>query len=232
MIDILREHGWEGLETKVPEGLRSFSPGRGNSAAAAVCDVLDAIGIESPGWSRCGASKARGRFTPAAGPPWGERRRQREARSALDILRQSIRAKAKYLAEHARVGGHKRCGDDFYAALDEHNVLLAEETDAAVSMLAKVYQVKQPLIHIPEGETAEAMCMKLADDTPARRVRLSLARKKYEALRRADDVVSQLAHAECDREAVQSRLRKRVLESQKRVFQSELKRVFQSELER
>ena len=106
--DILRAHGSEGLETKIPDGLRHFPPGRGNSGAAAVCDVLDAIGTGSPGWSRCGASKARGRFAPVAGPAWSGRRRQREARSALDTFRESLRAKSKCLAEHAKAGGHSQ----------------------------------------------------------------------------------------------------------------------------
>lgn len=65
--------------------------------------------------------------------------------------------------------------------------------------------------------------MQLADDIPARRVRLSLERKKYEALLNAGGT-SEPDREECGREAVQSRLRKRLLELQKGVVLSELKR--------
>lgn len=139
------------------DGLRCFSPDCGNSAAAAVCEVLDAIGAGSPGWNRCGASKTRRRFVSAAKPVWSARRRQREAGSALDTFRGSLRAKAKCLAEHAKTSGHRLCGDDFYAALEEHDVLLAKETYKAVGVLAKTFDVKDclPLLRVPEGESVE-----------------------------------------------------------------------------
>ena len=42
----------------MPENLLEGSPGRENSAAAAVWDVLEEIGTGSPGWNRCGAAAA------------------------------------------------------------------------------------------------------------------------------------------------------------------------------
>ena len=53
---------WKDLKRKVPESLLEGPPGLENSAAAAVWDVLEDIGTGSPGWNRCGAAKARGRF--------------------------------------------------------------------------------------------------------------------------------------------------------------------------
>ena len=41
---------------------------------------------------------------------------------------------------------------------------------------------------VPAGETAEAFSMELPDDTAARRVRLSLARRKYEHMVSVADI--------------------------------------------
>ena len=86
---------------------------------------------------------------------------------------------------------------------------------------------------VPVGETVESFSTKLPDDTAARRVRLSLARKKYEHMMSVADIV-ELEDDECDAEDVRKRLRRKLMERQKGVVLSELKQsnvspVFQCE---
>ena len=121
------------------ENLLEESPGLENSAAAAVWDVLEEIGTGSPGWNRCGAATARGRFVQSSGVALGgDGDRDREANDALRVFRESLRAKAVCLRQHEEVGGHKMCGaDDFYTAMHEHNVMLEKEASSAICMMAK-----------------------------------------------------------------------------------------------
>ena len=119
--------------------------------------------------------------------------------TAMEMIRRSIQAKADCLREHAAVGGHKLCGgDDFYTALDEHNVVIERESRDAVAMLAKkllpekksqtwrrvakALGVKgdQAVLKVPIDKHVETYCTQLPDDTAARRVRLSPTRKEYE----------------------------------------------------
>ena len=130
---------WGELRSKLPSSLHNASPGHGNSAAEAVWNVLDEIGTGCPGWNGCSAASARGGFTQSSGEvQWSEARRNREAMTAMEAIRRSIQAKADCLREHAAVGGHKLCGgDDFYTALDKHNVVIERESRDAVAMLGR-----------------------------------------------------------------------------------------------
>ena len=103
---------WEDLKREVPKSLLEGLPGRENSAAAAVWDVLEDIGTGSPGWNRCGAAAARGRFVQSPGVArGGDGDRNREATDALRVFRESLRAKAACLRQNK---GHEMCGaDDF-----------------------------------------------------------------------------------------------------------------------
>ena len=244
---------WDELRNTLPSNLHNISPGRGNSAAAAVWSVLDEIGTGSPGWEKCSAASRRGEFTRSSGEvQWNEARRGQEAESAMETFRRSLQAKANCLREHATVGGHKLCGgDDFYTALDEYNVILERETRDAVAMLAsallpkkksrtwcrvaKALGVKddQTELKVPVGESVETYCTQLPDDTAARRLRLSLARKKYEGMVNVADI-DELEDADGDVDAVRSRLRRKVVERQKNTVMAELRhpsvsQVFQRE---
>ena len=74
---------------------------------------------------------------------------------------------------------------------------------------------------MPVGETVESFSTKLPDDTAARRVRLSLARKKYEHMMNVADI-DELEDGECDVDDVRQRLRRKLVERQKGVVLSEL----------
>jgi len=134
---------WEDLKGNAPACMREGSQ-RGNSAEAAVWEVLSDIGTGSPGWNRCSAAKAKGVFVKASeSPPWSDARRSSEAEAALRVFQKSLRAKAECLRQHSVVGGHKLCGaDDFYTAMHEHNVMLEKETSDAIGMLAEVLLTK------------------------------------------------------------------------------------------
>jgi hypothetical protein len=130
-------------------------------------------------------------------------------------------------------------GDDFYTAMHEHNVVLEKETSDAIGMLAEVFLAKtegerpvasalgvsgeRPLLKVPAGETAEAFSMELPDDTAARRVRLSLARRKYEHMVSVADI-DELEDAGCESAEARGRLRRKLVERQKAVVLSEMRK--------
>ena len=235
---------WKDLKDKAPACMRDGSQGMRNSAEEAVWEVLSDIGTGSPGWNRCSAAKAKGAFVKASeSPPWSDARRSSEAEAALRVMQESLHAKAKCLRENSAVGGHRMCGgDDFYTAMHEHNVVLEKETSDAIGMLAEVLLAKtegvvasalgasgalgvsgdSPVLKIPAGETAEGFSMELPDDTAARRVRLSLARRKYEHMVSVADI-DELEDAECEGAEARGRLRKKLVERQKAVVLSEMR---------
>ena len=92
---------WEDLKGKVPECIREASPRTTNSAETAVWDVLDDIGTGSPGWTRCGATKARVAFSPSP----DDARRGSDAEEPRRVFRKSSQAKAKCLRQHEAFGG-------------------------------------------------------------------------------------------------------------------------------
>ena len=142
------------------------------------------------------------------------------------------------------------CGaDDFYTAMHEHNVVLEREASSAMCMMAKALlgekkeaaggrvavslgmKEDETLFRVPVGETVESFSTQLPDDTAGRRVRLSLARKKYEHMMSVADI-DELEDGDTD--DVRQRLRRKLVERQKGVVLSELRQstvspVFQCE---
>ena len=123
------------------------------------------------------------------------------------MFRRGLRGKAENLRQHEEVGVHKFCGaHDLYTAMHEQNVVLEKETSAAIGMLAKAFLVKKKEIagsriavslgmkgdetqyKVSVGETGESFSTQPLDDTAARRVMFSLARKKYEHMVSVDGI--------------------------------------------
>ena len=117
------------------------------------------------------------------------------------------------------------CGaDDFYTAMHEHNVMLEKESSIAICMMAKALLGERKEVadsrvavslgmkdgdtqfQVPVGETVESFSTRLPDDTAARRVRLSLARKKYENMMSVAEI-DELEDGVCDVGDVRHRLR-------------------------
>ena len=101
---------------------------------------MEDIGTGCPGWNRCGAAKARGRFVQSSGVAQRvDGDLEREVDDALRVFRESLRAKAACLRQHEEVGGHKLCSaDEFYTAMHEQNVMLEKEASSSICMMAKV----------------------------------------------------------------------------------------------